>query len=79
MTQNLLIINDNKTNIMYLVSPHCLKPQKTPTLLLIAPSIIPNGSVKNQWVIFDKCINMYKHVSGYRISFIFKQKHAESL
>ena len=26
MTQNLLKLNDNKTNIIYLASPHCVKP-----------------------------------------------------
>ena len=32
MTQNLLKLNDNKTNIIYLTSPHCIKSLKTPAL-----------------------------------------------
>jgi len=55
MTQNLLKINDSKTNI---ISPHCVISLKTPTLQMGASSITPNGSVKNLGVIFDQCINM---------------------
>jgi len=29
---NLLRLNDNKTNILYLASPHCVKSLKTPAL-----------------------------------------------
>ena len=45
MTQNLLKLNDNKTNILYLASPHCVKSLKTPALQMGASSIIPNGSI----------------------------------
>jgi len=52
MTQNLLKLNDNKTNIIYLVSPHCVKSPKTPVLQMGASSITPNGSVKILGVMF---------------------------
>jgi len=39
MTQNLLKLNDNKTNITYLASPHCAKSIKTPTLQMGASLI----------------------------------------
>jgi len=44
MTQNLLKLNDNKTSILYLASPHCVKSLKTPALQMGAYSITPNGS-----------------------------------
>ena len=43
---NLLKLNDIKTNILYLTSPHCVKSLKTPELQMGASSITPNGSVK---------------------------------
>ena len=46
MTQNLLKLNDNKTNILYLASPHWVKSLKTQALQMDASSITPNGSVK---------------------------------
>jgi len=61
MTQDL---NANKTNIIYLESPHCVKSLKTPALQMGASSITPNWSVNNLGVIFDKCINMYGHVTS---------------
>ncbi|KAK2144661.1 hypothetical protein LSH36_739g02000 [Paralvinella palmiformis] len=61
---NLLKLNDNKINILYLVSPHCVKTLKTPALQMGASSITPNGSVKNLGVIFDQCINMHEHVTS---------------
>jgi len=64
MTQNLLKLNDNKTNILYLASPHCVKYLVTPALQMGASSITPNGSVKNLWIIFDQCINMYEYVTS---------------
>jgi len=55
MTQNLLRLKDNKTGIIYLASPHCVKSLKTPALQMGASSITSNGSLKNLGVIFDKC------------------------
>jgi len=46
MTQNLLKLNDNKTHMLYLASPHCVKSLKTPALQMGASSITPNGSLK---------------------------------
>ena len=64
MTQNLLKLNDNKTNMIYLALPHCVKSLKTPALQMGASSITPNVSVKNLGVIFDQCINMHEHVTS---------------
>ena len=60
MTQNLLKLNDNKTNIKYLVSPHCVKSLKTKLLQLGASAITTNESVINLGVIFDQCITCTK-------------------
>jgi len=46
MIQNLLKLNDNKTNIIYLASPLCVKSLKIPALWMGASSISPNGSIK---------------------------------
>ena len=53
MTQNLLKLYDNKINIIYLASPHCVKSPKTPALHMGEFSITPNGSVKRLGIIFD--------------------------
>ena len=56
---NLLKRNYNKTNIMYLASPHWVKDT---SIRDDAFSITPNGSLTNLRVIFDQCINMHEHV-----------------
>ena len=60
--QNLLILNNNKTNIIYLALPHRVKSLKTKELPMSASWVTPYGSVKNIRVIFDQSINMYEHV-----------------
>jgi len=42
-----MTLNDNKTNIIYLASLHCVKSLKTPALQMGASLITPNGPVKN--------------------------------
>ena len=51
MTQNLLKLNDNKTNISYLASAHSVKSLKSPALQTGASY-------------FDQCINMHGHVTS---------------
>jgi len=46
ITQNLLNLNENKTNIINLASPHCVKSLKTPAVQMDASWITPNGSNK---------------------------------
>jgi len=62
MTQNLLKLNDNKTNIIYLASPLCVKSPKTPALQMGAYSITPNGSVKKYrgyyWINVLTCMKL---------------------
>ena len=61
MTQNLLKLNYNKANIIYLASPHCIKSLKTPALQMGASWITPNGSVKNIEVITNT--RKYDHIT----------------
>ena len=61
---NFLKLNDNKTNIIYFASPHCVKFLKPPVLQMNASSITLNQSEKNLGVIFDQCINMYEDVTS---------------
>ena len=61
MTEVLLRLIDNKTNIVYLASPHCVKSLRTPALQMGASSITTNGSVKMQGLFLTnvlRCINM---------------------
>jgi len=64
MTQHFLKLKDNKTNIIYLASPHFVISLKTPVLYIGASWITPNGSVQNLGFIFDQCITMYEHVTS---------------
>ena len=64
MTQNLLRLNNNKTNTVYLASPHCVKSLKTPALQMGVSSITPNRSVQNMGIIYGQCINMHEHVTS---------------
>ena len=59
MTQNLLKLNDNKTNIIFLASPHCVKFLKTPALQMGESLITPNLGIT-----FDQCIKMHEHVTS---------------
>ena len=53
ITQSLLKLNDNKANILYLASPHCVKSLKTSALQMGAYS---NGSVNNLWGILTNIL-----------------------
>jgi len=64
MTQNIIKPNDNKINIIYLASPHCVKSLNTPAIQMSASSITANGSVRNLGVIFYQCINMHEHITS---------------
>jgi len=59
MTQNILKLNDSKTNILYLVSPHGVKSLKIPAIQIGAFFI-----TKHQEVIFNQSINMDEHVTS---------------
>ena len=75
ITQNLLRLNDNKTNIIYLAPSHCVECLSTPTVQMYASLITPNGSLKKLGVIFDKCIKMYEQVTSLRTSAYYYLKN----
>ena len=57
MTQNLLGLNDTKTNIIYLALTHCVKSLMTPAIQVGASSITPNGLIKK--------LSRYQQYIGY--------------
>ena len=57
MNQNLLELNDNKTYIIYMASPYCIKSLITPELHVGDICITSSDSVKYVGIIFDKCFN----------------------
>ena len=61
VTPNILKLNDNKTNIVYLGPLHCVKYINIPALQMSASLITLNGTVYNLGVMFDQCINIYEH------------------
>ena len=62
-TQNLLKLNDGKTDIIYLSSSYNAKSPKTPGLQIGESCITPSGSVRDLGVIFDKFLYMNDHVT----------------
>jgi len=64
MTQNLLKLNDDKTDIIYMASSYYVKSLKTPGLHIGESCITPSGSVKDLGVIFDKFLNMNDQVTS---------------
>jgi len=61
MTQNLINLIDNKTNIIYLTSTHCVKSLKSPAVKKGASSIIENVS---GWI-RDYVRNLLSHSPTY--------------
>ena len=59
MTQNLLILNVNKTNILYLASPHCVKSLHTSRLLMRASSFISNRLFLTNVITCMNCLNSF--------------------
>ena len=63
MTQNLLKLNDGKTDIICMSSPYNAKSLKTPGLQIAESFITPSGSMREPGVIFDKFLNMNDQVT----------------
>ena len=64
MTQNMLKLNDDKTDIIYMASPHCAKSLLTPGLDIGESCINPSSTVRNLGVLFDKYLTMNDHVTA---------------
>ena len=62
MTCNMLKLNDTKTDLVYIASPHYLKNVSTPGIKIGDTCILPSDNVKNLGVIFDQCLNMNSHI-----------------
>jgi len=75
MIQNILRLNDNKTNIIYLASSKCAKSLNMPALQMGGSSITPIRSIQNLRVTFDKHINMYKHITSICLVVVYHLKN----
>ena len=58
MTYNLLKLNDDKTDIIYIASPHFAKSISVPTIKVGHTQIEPSLTVKNLGVIFDQFLKI---------------------
>ena len=80
MNQNLLKLNDNKTDMIYIASPYCIESLITPELHVGETCITSSSdSVKNLGIIFDKCVNMTDHVSSVCRASYYHLKNIRSL
>jgi len=79
MTQNLLKLNDDKTDIIYMASSYYAKSLKTPGLHIGELCITPSCSVRDLGVIFDKFLNMNDHVTSVCRAAYYHLKNIRSL
>ena len=73
-----LHITDTKTN-PYLASPHYVKLQTLWGLQMGTCSITTNGLVKCTWIICDKYINIYEHVTSIYLAVNYHLKNVHCL
>lgn len=79
MTHNRLKLNDDKSDVIYIASPHYLKSLSTPGIKVGDARIPPSDKVKNLGVIFDKYLNMESHITTVCRSAYFHLKNIRSL
>jgi len=79
MTQNMLKLNDDKTDIIYMTSSHYAKSLKTPGLDIGESCINPSNTVKNLGVLFDKCLTMNDQVTSVCRAAYYHLKNIRSL
>ena len=79
MTHNLLKLNDDKTDIIYIASPHFAKSISVPTIKVDDTQIEPSLKVKNLGVIFDQFLTMDDHITTVCKASYFHLKNIRSL
>ena len=79
MTQNMLKLNDDKTDIIYMASPHCAKSLLTPGLDIGESCINPSSTVRNLGVLFDKYLTMSDQVTSVCKAAYYHLKNIRSL
>ena len=63
MSRKMLKLNDDKTEVLYIASPHYQKSLPCPTLKIDQSNITPATSARNIGVIFYNCAQMNEHIS----------------
>jgi len=79
MAKNMLKLNDDKSDVLYVASPHYLKSINTQGIHIGEICIKPNNKVKNLGVIFDQCLRMEDHVTTVCRAAYFHLKNIRSL
>ena len=79
MTHNLLKLNDDKTDIIYIASPHFAKSISVPTIKVDDTQIEPSLKVTNLGVIFDQFLKMDDHITTVCKASYFHLKNIRSL
>jgi len=72
-------LNDEKSDVVYIASPHYIKSISTPGIQVGDSIIDPSEKVKNLGVIFDQCFNMESHIMTVCRSSYFHLKNIRSL
>ena len=79
MTQNMLKLNDEKTEFIVITSPHQQRSLPPLSLVLGDKLVEPTESVRNLGVIFDTNMSMTKHVKALCTSLNFHLRHISQI
>ena len=64
MSQKMLKLNDDKTEVLYITSPYFKKSLSTPNLNIDQSRITATTSARNIGVIFDDCVQLKEHIKS---------------
>ena len=64
MKNNMLKLNDDKTDVLYIASPHFKKQLQSPVFAVDKTTVNASVSARNIGVIFDESLNMSEHISS---------------
>ena len=64
MTQNLLKLNAEKTEVIYITTPHFQHKFEALPIHIDGETVYPSASARNIGVIFDKYLSLHEHISS---------------
>ena len=64
MTQNLLKLNAEKTEVIYITPPHFQHKFEALPIHIDGETVFPSASARNIGVIFDKSLSLHEHISS---------------
>ena len=64
MTQNLLKLNAEKTEVIYITPPHFQHKFEALPIHIDGETVFPSASARNIGVIFDKYLSLHEHISS---------------